>query len=121
MSAVSTDWEGGNTHLLVLTTVGDKEAAQTLVKGLIEERLAACGTMVDAASIYRWDGKIAQEGEILILLKTHRDRWEDLKAAIQKSHPYDVPELLALPVQAGLDAYLHWVRTETTLEGEKHR
>jgi periplasmic divalent cation tolerance protein len=105
-------------HLVVLTTVSSEAAARTLVQGLVGDRLIACGTIFGPArSIYRWEGKIGEEGETVIMMKTHSDRWGALRAAIRDRHPYDVPELLALPVADGLDAYLDWV-TQSTREGE---
>ena len=101
-------------HLVVLTTVGGEEEARKLIRGLVDERIVACGTMVGATSIFRWEGAVSEESETLVLLKTSRERWHDLEAAVKRRHPYDVPELLALPVEAGLDAYLNWVNRETS-------
>jgi periplasmic divalent cation tolerance protein len=70
--------------------------------------------MVGATSIFRWEGSVKEEQEVLVLLKTKRARWNDLEAAIKRRHPYQVPELLGLPVEAGLAAYLDWVNQETT-------
>ena len=103
-----------SSHLVVLTTLGDEAAARALIEGLVEDRIVACGTIVGATSIFRWEGSVADEQEVLVLLKTHKARWQDLEAAVKRQHPYDVPELLALPVEAGLDAYLDWVKQETT-------
>jgi periplasmic divalent cation tolerance protein len=102
------------THLVVLTTVGGEAEARKLIRGLVDERVVACGTMVGATSIFRWEGEVNEESEMLVLLKTSRERWRDLEAAVTRRHPYDVPELLALHVEAGLDAYLHWVNRETS-------
>ena len=99
---------------MVLTTVGDHAAARALIEGLVDDRIVACGTMVDATSIFRWDGSVTDEREVLVLLKTQRARWSDLETAVKHRHPYDVPELVALPIEAGLDTYLSWVTHETT-------
>ena len=105
-------------HLVVLTTVSSEEVARTLVHGLVGDRLIACGTIFGPArSIYRWEGQVIEDDETVIIMKTPSDRWEALRAAIQDRHPYEVPELLALPVWDGLDAYLRWV-TQSTREGE---
>lgn len=111
------DVSSPNTHLVVLTTVGGEADARALIRGLVEDRVVACGTMVGATSIFRWEGAVTEETETLVLLKTRRDRWSDLAAAVSRRHPYEVPELLALPVQAGLDAYLSWVNEETSDQG----
>ncbi len=99
---------------MVLTTVGDEAAARALISGLVQDRVVACGTMVGATSIFRWEGSAKEEQEVLVLLKTKRARWNDLEAAIKRRHPYQVPELLGLPVEAGLAAYLDWINQETT-------
>jgi periplasmic divalent cation tolerance protein len=101
-------------HLVVLTTLSDAGQARSLVRRLVERRLVACGSIVDRVdSIYWWEGKLEEAGEALVLLKTRRDRWTALREAVQELHPYAVPELLALPVQAGLEPYLAWLDRET--------
>ena len=100
--------------IVVLTTLGSAEDAHTLVRALVDRRLIACGTIVPGArSIYRWDGKIADEQEVVVLLKTRRERWKDLQDAVRTLHPYKVPELLALAVSDGIPEYLDWVASET--------
>ena len=101
--------------LLVLTTVGSAAAAQDLVRSLIEERLIACGTMLEGKSIYRWRGTVTEESEVVVLLKTRIERWDALRAAVAARHPYEVPELLALPVERGLEGYLDWLNAEVKL------
>jgi periplasmic divalent cation tolerance protein len=102
--------------LVVLTTLATEEHALKLVRELLDRRLIACGTVLPGGrSIYRWQGKIADEREAVVLLKTRSARVESLKAAFADLHPYKVPELLAIPVEAGLDRYLEWINGETTL------
>ncbi|HXV91392.1 MAG TPA: divalent-cation tolerance protein CutA [Gemmatimonadales bacterium] len=99
--------------LLVLTTLASLDDARRLVRTLVDERLVACGTVLPGAtSIYRWQGGIHDAAEVVVLLKTMSTRWESLRDAVRRHHPYDVPELLALPVSAGLDAYVDWVAEE---------
>ena len=99
--------------LLVLTTLGSLTDARALVRSLVEDRLVACGTLVpDASSIYRWEGALMEEKEVVVLLKTDASKWEALSAAVRERHPYAVPELLALPVERGLDRYLSWLAGE---------
>jgi periplasmic divalent cation tolerance protein len=101
------------TALVVLTTLGSLDDARTLVRALVDERLIACGTLLPGArSIYRWDGEVKEEMEVVVLLKTEVSKWEALTAAIRRLHPYRVPELLALPVDRGLEPYLAWLRSE---------
>jgi periplasmic divalent cation tolerance protein len=99
--------------LLVLTTIGSAAAARTLVRGLVKDRLVACGTLLPrATSVYRWEGAVKEETEVVVLLKTDTSKWDALADAVQERHPYDVPELLALPVERANDAYLSWLTRE---------
>ena len=99
--------------LVVLTTLGNVEDARTLVRALVDERLIACGTLLpEAQSIYRWEGSVKEDSEVVVLLKTDASKWDALAAAIRRLHPYQVPELLALPVTRGLERYLAWVTSE---------
>ena len=100
--------------IVVLTTLGSAEDAHAFVRALVDRRLVACGTIVSGArSVYRWEGKIADEHEAIVLLKTRRERWAELQEAARTLHPYKVPELLALAVSDGMPAYLDWVSSET--------
>ena len=100
--------------LVVLTTVASADEAVALIRSLLDRRLIACGTLLPGArSLYRWEGKIADEQEVVVLLKTLSGRIEALEAAFAELHPYKVPELLALPVHAGLERYLAWITAET--------
>ena len=102
--------------IVVLTTVSNEEEGVKLVKELLERRLIACGTLLPGArSIYRWQGKTADERETMIVLKTRSARVEALHSAFAELHPYKVPELLALSVDSGLDKYVEWINGETSL------
>src|SRR5213595_3879751 len=101
------------TALVVLTTLANDADARALVTALVAARLVACGTLLPGArSIYRWEGQVTEEGEVVVLLKTDASRWEALCAAVRERHPYQVPELLALPVARGLEQYLSWLTSE---------
>ena len=101
------------TALVVLTTLANDADARALVTALVAARLVACGTLLPGArSIYRWEGQVTEEGEVVVLLKTDASRWESLCAAVRERYPYQVPELLALPVARGLERYLSWVTRE---------
>lgn len=101
--------------VVALTTLGNLAQARQLVRRLVDERLIACGTVLPGAtSVYRWRGEVTEEEEVVVLLKTATSRWEALKAAVEAHHPYEVPELLALPVTAGLERYLNWIASEAT-------
>jgi periplasmic divalent cation tolerance protein len=98
---------------LVLTTVGDAAEAERIARALVDERLAACVTALGPArSVYRWEGAVASADEIPLLIKTTADRWPALRTRLRELHPYEVPEMLALPVADGWPAYLDWVRTQ---------
>jgi periplasmic divalent cation tolerance protein len=100
--------------ILVLTTLPTADVAAEVAKALVGEKLAACANILPALrSIYRWEGKVQDENEVLVLLKTRRGQYERLKARILALHPYDVPEVLAVPVEQGHGAYLDWIASET--------
>jgi periplasmic divalent cation tolerance protein len=91
------------------------EAAASLARALVEERLAACVNLVpDVRSFYRWEGRVQDDDEVLLVVKTREDRAEALAARVQELHPYDLPEVLELAAAGGSSAYLDWVRTEST-------
>lgn len=97
--------------VVVYVTAPDQEVAARLARALVEEELVACCTLVPGVrSIYRWEGKIQDEGEVLIIAKTQASRVEALTARVVALHPYEVPEVIALPVHAGHAPYLAWVR-----------
>lgn len=99
--------------LVVLTTLSTVDDARQLVHALVSERVIACGTVLPAGtSIYRWKNAIKEESEAVVLMKTAASRWDALVAAVRARHPYEVPELLALPVERGLEAYLSWIEHE---------
>ena len=102
--------------IVVMTTLANTDDAVKLVQTLLERRLVACGSVLPGVrSLYRWQGKVADEQEVVVLLKTRSARLETLKLAFEELHPYKVPELLALPVSAGLAKYLGWIAEETSL------
>jgi periplasmic divalent cation tolerance protein len=104
--------------ILVFTTLGTTEAAREFVRRLVDEHLVACGTIFPRAeSVYRWDNKVTTADEVVVLLKTTRRRWDALATRVRAVHPYEVPELVAVPVTAGLESYLAWVAAETIAEG----
>jgi len=101
--------------MLVLTTLPNSDAAADLAKKVVGEKLAACANILPAVrSIYRWQGAVQDENEVLVLLKTRRAQFERLKTRILELHPYDVPEVIAIPVEQGHGAYLDWIANETS-------
>lgn len=102
--------------ITVLTTVATEDEAVALVRALLERRLVACGTLLPRArSLYRWEGRITDEQEVLVVLKTRSAQLRPLQAAFDELHPYRMPELLVLPVTAGNEKYLAWIDRETAL------
>jgi periplasmic divalent cation tolerance protein len=100
--------------LLILCTCPDGESAARIARVLVEERLAACVNRVPGlTSVYRWQGEIHEDSEVLLLIKTRSELFESLRARLVALHPYDVPEVIALDIAAGHAPYLDWRRTET--------
>jgi periplasmic divalent cation tolerance protein len=100
--------------LVVLVTMPTAERAAELARTLVDERLAACGNVVPGLrSIYRWEGRVVDEPEVLLVVKTTRARLDALRDRVLALHPYQVPEVLALSVESGSAAYLAWVGAET--------
>jgi periplasmic divalent cation tolerance protein len=100
--------------LLVLTNCPDEQAADRIALALVEQRLAACvNRLAPVQSVYRWRGNVERATEVPLLVKTTRERYGDVEQAIRHLHPYDVPEIIALPITAGYAAYLRWIESET--------
>jgi periplasmic divalent cation tolerance protein len=100
--------------IVIYSTAPDAEKAAEIARTLVEEHLAACVNIVPGLrSIYRWEGKIADDAEVLCIIKTARDRFDQVAARIKALHPYSVPEVIALPIVRGFDPYLEWVRKST--------
>jgi len=99
---------------LVITNLPDRDSAAKLAQALVEQRLAACVNILSPCrSFYRWKGKTEAAEEFPLLIKTTRERYAALETAIRAGHPYELPEIIAVPVKAGLPAYLEWVDSET--------
>lgn len=103
--------------LLVLTSLPDEASAQALATALVTERLAACvNVLAPCRSIYRWQGAIESAPEVPLLIKSTTARYAALEAAIRARHPYELPEIVAVPIAHGLPEYLAWVVAETRAE-----
>ncbi len=100
--------------LLVMCTLPDEPAARQLARNLVESGLAACVNVLSpCTSTYRWQGVTEEATEIPVMIKTSVQRYPELEAAILARHPYELPEIVAVPVTRGLPAYLEWVAGET--------
>jgi periplasmic divalent cation tolerance protein len=104
-----------NQLVVILCTVPDEAAAEKLATGLVEERLAACVNAIPGVkSFYRWQGKLEAGTEIQLLIKTRSERFDELAAWISANHPYDVPEIVAIPAERVGEAYLAWAVEHTS-------
>ncbi|HYW75564.1 MAG TPA: divalent-cation tolerance protein CutA [Gammaproteobacteria bacterium] len=98
---------------IALTTCPDEPAAKALANALVERRLAACVTRLPGArSVYRWEGRLCDDTEVQLFIKTTKARAPALREAIAELHPYDEPELIILPVEGGSQGYLQWIEDE---------
>ncbi len=100
--------------IVVLVTAPDEDGAAKMAETLVEERFAACVNIIrDIRSIYNWEGKIEDEREVMMVIKTKKELFEPLKKRIQEMHPYSVPEIIALPIIEGSPDYLRWLADVT--------
>jgi periplasmic divalent cation tolerance protein len=103
--------------LMVMSNAPNKESAHALARALVEAKLAACvNILAGVQSVYRWQGKIEQAEEVTLLIKTTHQNYAKLQQTMVSAHPYDVPELIALPITEGYAPYLQWVAAETNPE-----
>ncbi len=100
---------------MVITTAPNRVTSEKLAESILEQHLAACIQMADIQSFFIWEGKLQKEGEVALYIKTTEARYHDLEAHILEHHPYDVPEIIMLPITGGLSAYLCWIDSATAL------
>jgi len=98
---------------MVITTTPDRERAETLAEGILNQHLAACIQMVDIRSFFHWSGRLLKEDEVVLYIKTTEACYRDLEVYIEEYHPYDVPEIIKLPITDGLSGYLNWLDSNT--------
>lgn len=98
---------------VILVTSGRNEGP-AIARHLVEKRVAACVNIAEIRSCYRWEGRFCDDPEVLLIIKTAREKVEEALAAIREVHPYTLPEMIVLPVVAGYPPYLAWVEEETT-------
>jgi periplasmic divalent cation tolerance protein len=100
--------------IIVLVTCGSEEEAVKIAHSLVEERLAACVNLISPVrSIYRWEGKIWDEKEWILIIKTQKKRFEEVEKKVKSLHSYSVPEIISLPIVEGASSYLKWVEEMT--------
>jgi periplasmic divalent cation tolerance protein len=106
-------------YLLISITTNSPEEAESIAKALVQERLAACVNIIPAIiSIYRWQGKVHRDSEVLLVAKSRPELFEPLAARVKELHSYEVPEIIAVPIVAGSKAYLSWI-DEAVKRGEE--
>lgn len=103
-----------NEYIQVFTTVEKREDANRIASSVVNKRVAACAQILGPIhSTYWWKGKVEEAGEWLLMMKTRQDLFTDLEKEIKAVHPYEVPEIIALPIVAGSASYLEWIQEET--------
>ncbi len=99
-------------YLIVFVTASNREEAVKIVRVLLEERLIACGNIVDSvSSLFWWEGEIEEEKEVLVIMKSREKLFKKLSKRVTELHSYDVPEILALPIVDGSSSYLEWLKS----------
>lgn len=101
--------------IAVYTTFPDLKTAKSVVNGLVEQRIAACGNIFRVYSIYRWQGKVERSPEYGVLIKTRKSNYHALETYIKKNHPYKVPEIISWNIAQGQKDYLSWITEATKL------
>ena len=101
-------------YVMAITTVPSVDEGRRIVRRLVDQRVVACGNILPGAtSIYRWKNAIEETAEAVILLKTRVEKWDELKQVLPTIHPYEVPELIVVPIMGGHKPYLDWLSAET--------
>jgi periplasmic divalent cation tolerance protein len=96
-------------QILVYVTVGNQSEAKVIARQLVENRLAACVGIVAQQSVYRWEGKVTEDSEYLLIIKTTQDRFTSLQDAVLTMHSYELPEIISVSIAKGNAAYLDWI------------
>lgn len=103
-----------DTPFLVLSTVPDRDTGERIAAALVRERLAACVNILPGlTSIYYWQDAVQRDDELLLFIKTRKSCYPQLEKRLQSLHPYELPEIIAVPVEAGLTGYLQWIEDNT--------
>ena len=102
---------------IVLVSVPSKESALHIARRLVEQKLAACVNIIPGIkSVYRWQGKIEEDSELLLIIKTSSTRYKELQESVVHLHPYDTPEVISLGITEGFEKYLDWIDHATSTE-----
>lgn len=107
--------QNSSPYILIYVTCGDKENADVIATTLVQEKLAACVNILAAIeSVYRWQGKVESATEILLMIKTRREHMANLRERVCKLHQYELPEIIAVPIEDGHEPYLNWITESVT-------
>jgi periplasmic divalent cation tolerance protein len=98
---------------MIIATFPNNEIARKIAKPLVEQRFAACTQLLPIESIYHWNGEICEDGEIMLFIKSKTDLFAEISATIKMHHPYEVPEIIQIPISAELPDYLQWISDST--------
>jgi periplasmic divalent cation tolerance protein len=97
-------------HIVIMVTAKDRKEGHKIIQALLKKRLIACGNMIDkVSSFFWWDRKIDEAHEVLLILKTKQDKFDQITQVIKKAHSYEVPEIIALPIVASSEDYAQWM------------
>jgi periplasmic divalent cation tolerance protein len=96
-------------YCAVMTTCATKNDAERIAREILDRRLGACVQMLEIRSMYIWRGEVADEPEVLVVVKTRADMYDELESLIRKTHPYEIPEIVQVPIERGLPQYLRWI------------
>ena len=108
-----------NSTIVLLCTCSSEKEGRRLAEALVQSKLAACVNLLcGVQSIYRWEGEMEKAAEVLLMIKSTADHFDELRARITELHSYETPEIIALPITAGSDKYLDWIRRETAHNDE---
>ncbi|USH05055.1 divalent-cation tolerance protein CutA [Grimontia kaedaensis] len=105
-------------YVVVMTTFADNNIGKRIIESLLEKKLAACVQVLPIQSYYHWQGKIASDIEKQVMIKTKKSLYKDVEAEICRLHDYDVPEVIQLPIETGLGAYLGWISESCDQNGQ---
>ena len=103
----------GHTYSIITTTAANAQEAEKIANLLVSGKLAACVQMLPIQSCYRWNGEIVNDSEVLLLVKTREELYQEVEAAILENHSYELPEIIHIPIEQGFPLYLKWL-TEST-------
>jgi len=105
--------------ILILITVPDAKSAECISTLLVDKRLAACvNTISGVSSLYRWEGKLNRDDELILMIKTVKENFDKICLTVISIHPYDMPEIIAIPIVSGATQYMEWIKNETSVDNE---